>query len=215
PHVAVEPSCRWSDEHGWQAQSGLRLAGEVRGMDMLVEAEDEHEVRPSGAQRRVKFPRHERGGFMWGLVLPQFIVVISAILSIVGLIMLQQLSLALMWSLIAVPVGVVGAITWKGRPLMSRLWSAAKWSARRALGWCGRLTTAAPVAAGAMMLPGVGWVRLSVHATKWCGGILCDARSQRVTAVLKCESQGWALASDADRSERTQGFAKLCAMVAR
>src|SRR5699024_11641116 len=31
----------------------------------------------------------------------------------------------------------------------------------------------------------------------------------------KCESQGWDLASDADRSERTQGFAKLCAMVAR
>lgn len=182
---------------------------------MLVEAEDEREARPSGAQRRVKFPRHERGGFMWGLRLPQFIVVISAILSIVGLIMLQQLSLALMWSLIAVPVGVVAAITWKGRPLMSRLWSAAKWRARMALGETRWRTTEAPVAAGALMLPGDVGVRLSVHATKWGGGIFYDARSQRVTAVLKCESQGWDLASDADRSERTQGFAKLCAMVAR
>lgn len=184
-------------------------------MDMLMEVEEEPQARPSGALRRVKFPRHERGGFMWGLRFPQFVVVISAIVSIVGLIMLQQLGLALLWSFVAVPVGIVGAITWKGRPLMSRIWTAAKWRVRLVLGETRWRTTEAPVAAGSLMLPGDVGARVTVHATKWGGGIFYDARSQRATAVIKCESQGWDLASDADRSERAKEFSKLCAMIAR
>lgn len=168
-----------------------------------------------GARRRVKFPQHERGGFMWGLRFPQFVVVVLVIVSIVGLLMLQQMTLALLWSIVAIPVGVIGAITWKGRPLMSRMWSAAKWRTRLVLGETRWRTTEAPVAAGSVMLPGDVGMRLSVHATKWGGGIFYDARSQRVTAVVRCESQGWDLASDSDRSDRTRGFSKLCQMVAR
>lgn len=124
----------------------------------------------AGARRRVKFPQHERGGFMWGLRFPQFVVVVLVIISIVGLLMLQQIGLAVLWSLVAVPVGVVGAITWKGRPLMYRIWSAAKWRTRLALGETRWRTTEAPVAAGSLMLPGDVGMRVSVHATKWGGG---------------------------------------------
>lgn len=168
-----------------------------------------------GARRKVKFPQHERGGFMWGLRFPQFLVVILVIVSIVGLITVQQLGLALLWSIIAVPIGVVAAITWKGRPLMYRMWGAAKWRVRLALGETRWRTSEAPVPAGALMLPGDVGARLTVHATELGGGIFYDARDQRATAVVRCESQGWDLASDEDRSGRARAFGKLCKMVSR
>ncbi|GAB4097650.1 type VII secretion protein EccE [Brachybacterium horti] len=183
----------------------------------VVEVHEETTARSTGtgAARRVKFPQHERGGFMWGLQLPQFVVVGVVIVSVVGLLMLQQLALAGLWAIVAVPVGVIAAITWKGRPLMYRIWSATKWRTRVILGETRWRTSEAPVPAGTMELPGDVGIRLSVHATKWGGAITYDARAQRATAVIRCESQGWDLASDSDRSERAYGFAKLCQVISR
>ena len=168
-----------------------------------------------GAGRKKKWPRHERGGFMWGLRGPQFLVVVLVILSIVGLLMLQQMLMAALWAVVAIPIGVVGAITWKGRPLMYRLWDKTKKRVRMALGETRWRTSEAPVAAGSLNLPGDVGARLSVHSTKWGGGLYYDARAQRATAVLKCESQGWDSASDADRSSRGRGFVKVCRLIAR
>lgn len=182
---------------------------------MSIEVMDAGEARRDVELRKVRFPQHERGGFMWGLQLPQFIIVVGALLSIVGLMMLQQMVLALLWSLVAVPVGVVGAITWKGRPLIYRMMTAAKHRVRLALGETRWRTSEAPVPVGAVVLPGDVGARMSVHATKWGGGVIYDAREQRATAVLRCESRGWDLASNADRSERATGFSKLCQMIAR
>lgn len=168
-----------------------------------------------GAGRKKKWPRHDRGGFMWGLQGPQFLVVVLVILSIVGLLMLQQMLMAALWAVVAIPIGVVGAITWKGRPLMYRLWDKTKKRVRMALGETRWRTSEAPLAAGTLNLPGDVGARLSVHSTKWGGGLYYDARAQRATAVLKCESQGWDLASDADRSARGRGFVKVCRLIAR
>lgn len=182
---------------------------------MLDVSAQEEAANLGGARRRVKFPRHERGGFMWGLQLHQFAVVSFVVLSIVGLIMLQRLGLALLWSCIAIPIGVVGATTWRGRPLMTRMWYGAKWRTRMALGETRWRTSEAPVHAGSIMLPGDVGARMSVHATKWGGGIFFDARARRASAVVRCQSQGWDLASDEDRSSRARGFQKLCESIAR
>lgn len=156
-------------------------------------------------------PRLERGGFMWGLQFLEFLIVAIAILSIVGLMAAQQIVLALVWAVIAIPAAVCAIVAPGGRSLVRRGGTILRHRARLLLGETRWRTAEAPVPAGRLMLPGAVGARLSIHTTKYGhGALIFDAGTRRATAVIRCESAGWANASDDERASRGRGFRKVC-----
>lgn len=164
--------------------------------------------------RLVKFPRLERGGFMWGLELPQFIVVISAVGSLVVVLSVAGFGNALRWLVIAGPVAIAGAVTVHGRPLLSLMYVYCSHMVRNVLGKTVWKMSEKPIEAGVLPLPGRPGARVSIHGTKWGqGALLFDAGEQRASVVIRCESVGWPLADD--RDQRADAFANVCKSLVR
>lgn len=167
--------------------------------------------------KRVRFPRLERGGFMWGLDGKQFLVVLLAVFSTVVMQALFGPGKALLWLLVlAGPVGAWGAISWRGRSLMDRTTVRAEHGARRMTGKTRWAKSEKPVPQGTLALPGQVGARITVHSTRWeHGAMLYDAENRNAIAVLRCEAIGWPLADDDDRDQRAEAFSDQCKSLIR
>lgn len=161
----------------------------------------------------VKFPRLERGGFMWGLDGLQFAILIFAVGSVVALLPIG-FGAAMRQLVIAVPLGVCGVLSWGGRSFISRATVFVAHMRRKMQGKTVWKMTEKPFEAGALPLPGKPGARVTVHGTKWGkGAVLFDAGEQRASVVLRCESVGWPLSDDRDL--RADAFANVCKSLVR
>lgn len=164
---------------------------------------------PSTGGRRVKFPRLERGSFMWGLDLAQFCLVIFGLVSLVLVLAFAGGKAALVWAIVAVPIVVFGAVSWNGRTAVSRVRVSVEHLMRRAAGKTEWRVSEKPVETGTLPLPGKPGARVSVYGTKWAdGAVIFDAGAQTASVALRCESVGWPLSDD--RDERASAFADVC-----
>lgn len=173
-------------------------------------------VNVSPAVRRVRFPRLERGGWMWGLDGIQFWVVMSAVFSVMLVMVIAGAPVALRWCVIALPVAIFGATSWGGRTLISRTRVLGEHMLRKMRGATTWSASEKPIPAGTLALPGKVGARITVHATVWAhGGLIYDAGTQRASVVLRCEAVGWPMADDDDRDGRAEAFADLCKSLIR
>lgn len=161
--------------------------------------------------RRFRFPRVDRGGWMWGLDGIQFSIVFSAIFSVMAMMMIAGPPAALKWCIVAVPVAAFGAISWGGRTLISRTRVLGEHMLRRMMGETQWRSGEKTAPAGTLHLPGKVGARITIHATKWAhGAVIYDAATQRASVALRCESVGWPLADDEDRDARADAMSDLC-----
>lgn len=155
-------------------------------------------------------PRLERGGFMWGMDGVEFAIFVSCVMAEMILLAAQQPWVALGVAPVAVPLGALAAIRRRNRSLLRRLVTKVKHHVAVALGNTRWRFAEAPVRAGSINLPGEVGARVTVHSTKYQhGAFFFDAKTQRATAVLRCESAGWGLESDGDRTARGRAFQRL------
>lgn len=159
-----------------------------------------------------RFPRLERQGWMWGLSGGQVIFLAIAIATILPSTFAGLPAMLTMLTLVSGPLATFALISWGRRPLTSRTWERAVWIFRTVTAQRRHLARPEkPVPEGTLSLPGPAGARISVQRTVFGDGALIhDARTQTVTAVLRCESASFALASDAQRGERAVAFADLC-----
>lgn len=167
------------------------------------------------SERVVKFPRLERGGFMWGLDGAQFTIVMSAVASVIFMLPIAGFGSAVVWFLfVAGPLGVFGGLRWRSRSLVSLAVVYVTHTVRRARGRTVWKMSEKPIPTGTLPLPGRPGARVSVYGTKWGNGaVLFDAQSQRASVVIRCESVGWPLADD--RDQRADAFAGVCRALVR
>lgn len=167
--------------------------------------------------RRFRLPRLERGGLLWGMQAVEFAVVAVDVLIFVLLLGSQHVVAGLLWLVIGLPLAIAALAMIGGRSVLRHLGVRIAHQTRVALGETRWRTTEAPVPAGTVMLPGDVGRRITVHATEYegGGGIFYDASAKRATAVLRCESEGWALASDQDRAARGRAMTRMCNALVR
>lgn len=166
------------------------------------------------SQVMVKFPRLDRGGFMWGLDVPQLVIFTSALLSLVIVFMTSGFQAAAVWSIVAVPVIIFGTVSWSDRSLVSRTRVFFEHLFRRVAGKTEWKISEKPVETGTLPLPGKPGARVSVLGTKWAkGAVIYDAQAQTASVALRCESVGWPLSDDRDK--RASAFADICRSLVR
>lgn len=167
---------------------------------------------PEAPRRRrwIRMPRQERGGFMWGMDGPEFGILVACVMSIMLMLMLQRVLAAGAVALIAVPLGASCAFRWRNRSVIRHVAVKVQHKVKLALGNTRWRFAEAPIKAGEINLPGEVGARVTVHTTKYKNGaFFYDAKTQRATAVLRCESAGWGLESDSDRAMRGNAFKEL------
>ncbi|GHS89278.1 hypothetical protein AGMMS50218_15180 [Actinomycetota bacterium] len=119
---------------------------------------------------------------------------------------------ALWWT---TPVGVLALGSWKGRSFLERVSTVGLFGVRR-LARQTRVVVKAgsPADAGQIAIPGALAGRLTVLdmvGTQFAGGcFLWDKTTSEATVVLRVTTEGWALASGAQKAIRAQGLSDLC-----
>ncbi|MGP7963671.1 SCO6880 family protein [Sanguibacter sp. A246] len=166
---------------------------------------------------RASFPRLERANWLWGFTGPQLIWAGSGIGALMLTILATQSLAEASRVLVAVTIPAVtfGLTSIRRRALVSIASEQGVWMLRKMLGqtrW--RVRPEAPVDAHDMPVPGAAGARMKVLSSAFGGGaILWDARTRWATAVVRCTSTSFAMASDDAWASRSAGFADLLAQL--
>ena len=166
---------------------------------------------------RASFPRLERANWLWGFTGPQLIWAGSGIGALMLTILATQSLAEAARVLVAVTIPAVafGLTSIRRRALVSIAAEQGVWMLRKMLGqnrW--RVRPEAPIDAHDMPVPGAAGARMKVLSSAFGGGaVLWDARTRWATAVVRCTSTSFAMASDDAWASRSAGFADLLAQL--
>lgn len=164
------------------------------------------------------FPRMNRQGWMLGLTGGQLIVCgVAAVFLMQSLPSGDLPRIASTLFFITVPLAAFGVASYQRRALTTITWERCAWVMRKALGQTTfKIRPETPTSAMSFGLPGVVGARISVHKTGFAeGAMLWDARAKTATAVLRCTTSSFNLASDSNRAHRAGKFADLCVQLVK
>ncbi len=161
---------------------------------------------------RARFPRLERSGWLFGLTGGQLAWVAAGIGALMLAVLSQNMGAAGRVLVgVTIPAVAFGVISIRRRPLVRLAAEFGVWQMRRLLGqtsW--RVRPEAPRDAHDMPVPGAAGARVKVLESMFGdGAMLWDTRTRWATAVVRCTSTSFTLASDDEWARRSAGLANM------
>ncbi|WP_129590637.1 SCO6880 family protein [Sanguibacter massiliensis] len=164
---------------------------------------------------RASFPRLERSGYLFGLSVGQLAWIGSGIGVLMSSFMTQNGGAIARGLLLSMPMVLFGVLSIRRRPLVRLAADQGVWQMRRLLGqtrW--RVSPEKPRDAYDMPVPGAAGARMKVLESAFgAGAILWDARTRWATAVVRCTTTSFTLASDDEWARRAAGYSDVLAQL--